>query len=576
MNKSIVNIILFIFSVGCAVSQPLFRLEAPAIATTDEQIKVRFVLRDARGSNLRPPSFAGFIIASGPKKSTNSERGHTYESYEYVLIPSKAGVMRIDPALIYAGNSAVKSNSAEVRVSEPYYKNSNSENLSSGQTIQDAQAGRPFMRSNFSQKRSYINYPVVLMYWLYVPSSLEVSSVDIAKRISFANATSREIDVSREQPKELVIGGVKYRAYVLKKYIISALSAQSFATGEFSVRGESAAWTKDEYGRRQRVTNEFVVTAESVFMEFVELPTPKPEPNALPFKSLSVVSEIDRDKYKIGESAVYRIVVSGSGQLESLEAPSVQAPSGTILVSQNAVDDVHCGDSAVFGRRVFEYVFELKGQGMVEFPAVPIVYFDIEAGNYRTATAMAKRVSVEASGAEAIEVGKGNGVSVSVWMGIAFFTLLCGVLASAFIIANRRKKSRDANQQNPADGQQPQGHKNEQTPRTGDLNNSFKRLGNNSALEMLCELLSAGEMEKFFAMAEVFVRQQAATADTTNPTTEEIEALLHRKGIPIEKILQIMSVVERIEFAIYTSTYSKPAADSILNDLIRLFAEGKE
>ncbi len=554
MKKAILYIIFFTLSVSGAFSQPLFRVDAPAIATTEEVISVKFVLRDARGSNFRAPSFAGFIVSSGPKKSVSSDGGHKYEAYEYGLIPAKTGVLRIEPALIYADNRAIKSNSAEVRVSEPYYKKSASDGQLGGQNAQDVQAGKPFMRANIDRKRAYTNYPVVLTYSLYVPSAMEVAAVDIVKRISLSNANSREVDVSREQPKEIAIGGKKYRSYLLKKYVISAISAQSFATGEFSVRGESVSWQTDEFGRRQRRTDEFVVTAESVYLEFAELPQPKPEPTALPFKGFNAVSEIDRDRYKVGETAIYRIVISGAGMLESVEMPELNAPVGTILVSRNSVDDLHYGDSEAYGKRTFEYTFEIREPGLVELPAVAFVYFDIETGKYRTATAMAKRISAEAASADESASSSKSSGSVAVWMGIAFFALLSGVLAFAFANAHKRKKLKGAAATEPP--------RRKQEPRKD----------NDTALEALCEMLSAGELEKFFAMADVFLRQQAATYETPKPSNEEMEPLLRQKGVPAEKIMQIMSAVERIEFAVYTSTYSKSAADSVLNDLIRLFA----
>lgn len=554
MKKTCIYIVFFLFSVACAYSQVQFRLDAPAIATTEEVISVKFILRDAKGSNLRAPTFAGFIVASGPKKTTYTAGGHTYESYEYGLVAAKTGVLRIDPALIYADNRALKSNSAEVRASEPYNKSSATDGQFGVPNVQDVPVGKPFMRANFDRKRAYTNYPVVLTYTLYVPSTMEVSAVDIAKRISLGNATSREVDVSREQPRELVVGGAKYRSYLLKKYVVSAISAQSITTGEFSVRGESVQWQKDEFGRRQRKTDEFVVSAESVYLEFAELPQPKPEPNALPFKDFNAVSDIDREKYKVGETAIYRVVISGAGMLESVEMPEIPTPAGTIPVSKNTVDDIRYGDSEAYGKRTFEYTFEFREPGLVEFPAVAFVFFDIETGKYRTATALAKRVSIDGAGAaEESDKSARKGTNYSIWLGIAFFILLCCFFVFAFIAVRRRKRMKE-NAPPP------------QSPR------KEPRKDNDSALEVLCELLSVGEIEKFFAMADVFLRQQAATDDAPKPTNEEMEALLRQKGTPPEKIMQIMSAIERIEFAVYTSTYSKAAADSVLNDLIRLFA----
>lgn len=145
-------------------------------------------------------------------------------------------------------------------------------------------------------------------------------------------------------------------------------------------------------------SRETVLTGPGVALETRPLP---PAPGDAPFTGLvgrlTLTSRLLPDVADpLGRRAVYELLLSGRGNLDTAAPPPLAAPPGLTVRPLPVAGTIEATAAGYRGQRVFRYALTAQKAGTFQVPSVRLCFFDPEAGTYRTALAPARPFTVAA------------------------------------------------------------------------------------------------------------------------------------------------------------------------------------
>ena len=100
------------------------------------------------------------------------------------------------------------------------------------------------------------------------------------------------------------------------------------------------------------------------------------------------------DSVSAHEATSLKVEISGTGNINLIEAPKVQLPADFEAYDVRKTDDITTGASGSTGTLTFEYPFIPRAPGVFGIEPVEFTYYDIEAGRYRTLSSGPLRLKV--------------------------------------------------------------------------------------------------------------------------------------------------------------------------------------
>lgn len=90
----------------------------------------------------------------------------------------------------------------------------------------------------------------------------------------------------------------------------------------------------------------------------------------------SFVMDVDRNQLADGQAAQLKLTLKGRGNWSKIKAPVLNSPESIQVYEGKS----YHGD----GQKSFEYVLQGREPGLVVLPAQQLIYFDVQAGKYKT------------------------------------------------------------------------------------------------------------------------------------------------------------------------------------------------
>lgn len=423
--KIFVAVLSFLLFCGMTVAaQSQFVLEAPSVVAADEMFRIVYTAtsEDKISDFSAPVSFEGFEVLAGPVSSTMSQteiingkmtRSRS-QSYTYTIRPVGTGKFTLPSATIKIGKKTVTSNTVQVEVVKSSDAASSGKGSATGQR-QPAAGNDLKLVLTIDKSKAVIGEPVIATLKLYVKQS-DIGGFEDVRFPTFNGFWSQEI----EAPQNIAFqrenyNGEVYDAALLRKYMLLPQQAGKIAIAPAElvclvrVRSNvpSSSIFDDFFDSYQTVRKR--LHSENVTVEVSELPngTPASFNGAVGQFSMEVVD--GSREMKAHEAGSVKVRISGSGNINLINAPKVLFPSDFEVYDMKKTDNITSSVSGMSGSITYEFPFIPRVPGEYTLPPVEVSFFDIKSRNYRTLLAPPIKIKVnEGEQNDALVVASGN------------------------------------------------------------------------------------------------------------------------------------------------------------------------
>lgn len=420
-SRILMFLILFLLAGGTLMAQVSFTANVPRQVIQGNKFNVKFVLRNADGSNFEEPTVEGATKIYGPSVSTSSSyewvngKASSSSSQEYTILyrADKAGTYTIPSATIEAGGKKYSTKPITFEILPP---DKNAETHSQGVRVDDIDtqsASKPlnandlFVRIIMSKQKVYEQEAVVCTIKLY--TKYQISQFMTTLQPSFDGFLIEDLPISPSLNNLEEYNGSNYMVAELKKCILFPQKSGklTITSGNYDVTAIQYDLVRSIFGTiRQPVEKSVQVKSNSATINILPLPVPKPQSFSGAVGQFSVKTELKPEKFKTYEAATYLYTISGTGNIKYLKSPNVNFPSQFDVYDPQSTINAKPVGSSVKGTTKFEYTFIPQYVGDYEIPESEFTYFDPSSAKYVTINVPGKKIKVAKGVATAIAVDR--------------------------------------------------------------------------------------------------------------------------------------------------------------------------
>jgi len=408
-------------------------------------LQVQFKVEHAANvESIDPPSFKNFSVVSGPNQESGmtSINGKTdqYVSISFLLKPISPGKFTIAPATAKADGKEFQSNSLNVEVTNSSSTSSASNNsansspafgggnslspfanlnfdfptapathqfddyiLKKGENVNDKVKKNLFIKLDVSKTSCYVGEPIVASYKLYTRLRSESTITDAP---SFNGFSVSEMELNNNNSAGVEkYNGRDYNVYTLRKVQLYPLQAGTI-TLDPVIADNKVNFIKAEYAGSQRgdmffdMMQNFAdatsprdaiieqhVTLQSKPVEITAKPLPD-ENKPADFKgsvgNFTIQSSLQKNNITTDDAGNLKIVISGAGNIQLLNAPKIIWPQGMDGYDAKITDGIDKFSVPMKGSKTFTYPFTVSKAGTYTIPTVSFSYFDPALATYKT------------------------------------------------------------------------------------------------------------------------------------------------------------------------------------------------
>lgn len=586
--------------ISLAISaQASFTVDVPRVVGLDENFRLVFTA-GGEPSSFTPPQLKDFDVLAGPSTSTmtstqiiNGKRADSYQvSYTYILQAKSVGTFSIPAASAVIGGKTYHSNPVSVEVVKGDAHNSgNASGSSSNKGSTTISSDDIFMKMSVSKGRVVKGESLLATLKLY--TKVPIGGFENVKFPTFNGFWSQEVDTpSNIEFTRETINGKIYNAAVLRRYMLipqqtgNLVIDPSEMTCLVQVRassGGSRSMFDDFFDSYQTIKRK--ITAPSIHVSVSPLPSGAPASFAGGVGEFQLSAKLTKDTINANEAVSLEVSISGSGNLNLVEAPKITFPADFEVYDTKISDNTSKSGRGTSGTKVFEYPLIPRGAGVFELGPVEFSYYDIGAKKYKTLTSekLTLRVGQAVEGSENSSASLPMGVNKqsvksigndvryirsglsglvrgnSFFFGsVTFFALIVLIIASYFLIdkflSKRIERNRDI-----------AGVKNRRANKV-----ARARLKNAETL-MKQNLYSAFFEELHRAiLGYCSDKLNLSLADLSR---EKIASSLEEKSVSKEHSEELLALIEVCEYARYAPDQDKPEMGENYQRAIKLISD---
>jgi hypothetical protein len=421
-NRKFLIIIIILFltvHVATVFSQVTCTASAPPQVAAGQSFTFTFSLNQ-RAQQIASLQFPGFDVLSGPNQSSSTSissiNGQTTQvntfSYSYTLRAQKEGTFNIPAATFVVDGNHVKSNSVQIKVvvsQQAGTPQSQQQGGKNQQTSQTFDKNEVFVRASASKTNPYQGEQVIITHKLYVGQSVNggyrVNSATMPTQSGLWSYTLGDPN-SESVAKQEVLNGKRYTVHEIKRIAVFPQKTDNvtvtpmeldFTVGIITRQSSGDPFFDSFFGGRQNTQNyNLDLKSNSVQLNVKPLPqNNKPENFSGLVGNFSLSSSLSRMQLKANDATNLTITVSGTGNLQHIDALDIQFPSDFDVTEPRITDNINTKGDAVNGSRIFEYVIIPRNEGTFTIPKAVFSFFDPQTGSYKTLTTLEFTLQVE-------------------------------------------------------------------------------------------------------------------------------------------------------------------------------------
>ena len=326
-----------------------------------------------------------------------------------------------------------------------------------------------FLKLDVNKTNCYVGEPITASFKLYSRLRSETQVTDAP---SFNGFSVSELDFNNNGRIE-DYNGRKYNVYTLRKVQLYPMQ-EGDVTLTPLVANNRVSFIKSEYAEKQRHDRFFDMLENfsednspenTVIEKNVEL---KSEPRTIHVKPLpdkevpvnfkgavgnySISSSIDKNNLTTDDAGNLQITISGSGNIQLVNAPAIAWPEGIEGFDARMKEDLDKSSVPINGRKTFTYPFTLSKVGNFVLPAISFSYFDPETSVYKTVETAPIYLQVKAGAKKIPSNSKIQSNDNQEFLKAHSSELTYGIIASVLILLiillfkNNRTKNKETSQ----------------------------------------------------------------------------------------------------------------------------------
>jgi len=566
--KHILYAILF---VSCAFSaQGQVKFEAKVSKKKlgiNERLRVEFEMNQD-GDNFNPPDFDGFRVVGGPNQAISNSyinRKRTYsKTYSYFLSPLKRGNLTIGQASIVVDGQTYKTIPVAIEVTAAV------KTPTDGNNTDIIAEDNVHLVAEISNGSPFLNERITVTYKMYVSKDVSITSqwreIDTPR---YADFWSKNIDASGNfKIYEGDYKGENYRYVILRTTVLYPQKTGKLELEPLTldVPIDVPGNRRDLFGRRLTTRVNKTISAGRRTINVKPLPLegqPENFSGAVGEFQFSVKS--NKEKLDANEALEITTAVSGNGNLNTLQLPSLKVPSTLEMYEPERSENLRTKATGISGSVSENYTIVPQYKGLYPIRPIAFSYFNPKTEKYQTITSQELVINVENGPVtNAVTTSNDDGtltdkqavvlssenfkyikldanlspiVSEPFFKSTLFWSLLGGpfLLIPLLIIAGRKRSIRRA-----------------------DVQGNRLRKANKMAKRYLAEAKkNIGNKVIFYEALERSLHnylKAKLNIETSEMSKERITQLLQERNVDETPVMQFMSLLKSCEFARYTPT----------------------
>lgn len=375
---------------------------APRVVRVGEQFRLNFTV-NAEPQSFNAPGMEDFYVLSGPNQSTshsfriiNGRRtSSTTITYTYYLQATGEGEYTIPPAMVTVDGREYRSNPVSIEViagdreaAQPAESGQGSEEQST-----DIDVGEElFVRLHTDRSSIYQGEHIIVTIKLY--TRLQITRFGESDMPDFDGFWTQEI----QAPTQLTliredVNGRIFNTGMIRKVILFPQKTGQITISPFSLetyirqqvrRPQSPQSLFDDFFGSTYTEVQKLLMSEPVTIEVKPLPAGAPADFSGTVGKVGLQAEVDRRELETNDALTYRIIISGTGNIQLAEAPDVNFPPDFESYDPKVQTNVDNTDGGQSGRKTFEYLLIPRHAGNYRIPPVSLSYFDPASKQYKT------------------------------------------------------------------------------------------------------------------------------------------------------------------------------------------------
>lgn len=355
--------------------------------------------------NFQQPSFTGFKVLSGPNQSTSMQvingKVSGSISFTYILQPTNVGEFTINQASVVYSGKTYRTSPLKIKVE----KGTPQQQAQSNGGYSDAELGKNvFIVAEANKSSVFLGDQITVSYKLY--TKLNIASPQITKLPQYQGFWAEEMEPTRNISFDIgMYKGERFRVATIKKVALFPTKTGTLNVTPFELNVPVIVKKKrtgndvfDEFfndsffGRTETVN--FLAKSNTLKVNVEPLPSSNvPSSFNGAVGNFSFKAEIDKEKALTNESITLRLTVSGSGNIQLLNLPKPQLPTGFEEYDPKVYDNVNKG-SVVSGQKIAEYLIVPRTPGDKEIPPIEFSYFNPSTRKYTTLSSRSFKIEV--------------------------------------------------------------------------------------------------------------------------------------------------------------------------------------
>jgi hypothetical protein len=233
--------------------------------------------------------------------------------------------------------------------------------------------GRPaepkvLIQATPSRRKLRVGEPLLLTYHLY--TQVQVADLQFKEAPQFTGFWVEELERPPAPPsgEAATVSGEAYRRFPIIQKLLFPTKAGTLTIPASSFRiGVPARGFFDDGQVVERTTRPITVTVE---------PLPDRPGFSGAVGSFEAQATLDRDTLPLGDAALLRLRVEGTGNLKWIDRPPAVEVAGAKVYPPQVKSDLKATPQGIRGSRTWEFVVVPETSGNLEVPAVAFPYFD--------------------------------------------------------------------------------------------------------------------------------------------------------------------------------------------------------
>lgn len=318
------------------------------------------------------------VVSTGRMENVSIVNGKVSSaiSFNYTLAPRKIGKFTIPPCTMTYKGKSIQTQPIEIEVTKSSAPTQSSSQSPNTVNLPKKGTGQKdvFATLTVSRNKAYANEQLILSVKFY--QGINLSSSPSYNPPSLTGFWTESL--GQTQNYEMVSG----RRYLVNeiKYALFPMSAGVYKIGSASIRYEVEDFFSFPFGGETRVA-----TTNPLEITVLNLPSKgKPNDFSGTVGKFDISSKLDNSQLKQWEPATLTVIISGEGNIKSIELPKLpELPDFKIYSSGSDVKS-NANKNKITGQKVFKIILVPQREGKFEFPPINFSYFDPSAGEYKT------------------------------------------------------------------------------------------------------------------------------------------------------------------------------------------------